>query len=355
MKKLKIIFGVCVFLVVAYGFAGFFGIPYFINNHLSPLVKSETQGGELSLKNFEFNPFTLEIRGENISFRTPKDEPLVSIEAFYGDIDILDIFLMQTITIDSFSITSPKIIITQGVDKQTNYQWLLDLPKEDGDSQNASSVGIAINNFTLNKGSFVYHDRYQKDFQMGLDSFSLTLRDLVVNGIEQKQGSFGIKAIFNQEGSLSIDGVLDRVDPAKGTITLDLKSGDLAYFQNYLTTPLPLRLEQGSLELSSVIDFDLSDPRMLEISKTECGLDRIKIHKSKGSIPFFGGDLVVENFCAKPFQNKLSIDAIRLIDGSLSLQKNKNGSIDAIELFTETLAILNPKKERVQASQPNPT
>ena len=82
---------VCGAVIVAYTVLGFFFVPWLVQKIAVETVRDQ-YAAELAIEKVDFNPYVLSLRLDGLSFRDPDDEPFLSVDQIYVNLQTSSLF-----------------------------------------------------------------------------------------------------------------------------------------------------------------------------------------------------------------------------------------------------------------------
>lgn len=320
-------------LLALYSLLGFVVGPRVALHYLNQTL-SERLTQPASLRGLSFNPFTLELRAENLLIG-PAERPTVAAEGFYANLQ-LDSLWRRTLHLTDVRLDQPQVDLRIAKDGQVNLAQLwrsepapasAPAPTAPTDSQ---PFPVHIERIALVGGRLHFLDAQgTQPVDVTLTPLDATLQDFRTRSGDTP-GQLALTATTAQGGQLTWKGSLD-LAPLRSEGDLTLKDVSLAPWWPYVRNQLPLALGKGRLEASSHYRLDLAKALQLQLSQGRLALDDVAVQavnaEPKASFKRFAAEGIAldlqkrEVTIAHLHGNGLDAWGNREQDGSLDWQK----------------------------------
>ncbi len=334
------------FLILAYTFAGFVIIPWFITNKLPGILKNK-MGLNISVKTTNFNPYTFEINFKKILIKDLKNQPAFSIDKLYINYTILGL-LDKTFLFSNIRINSPKLYAIIKKNGQLNLNNIL--PKNSKTKQKTTSRKISIPSIILRKivmenGQINIKDtRKNKKFSTTLGPYRFTAHD--INSNKGKLNAYTFYTLINGESKLSWEGGMS-IDPLKLYGKITIKSLKLPKIYKYVLPDINASMENGYLSITLPYQINLEKDFKLTIDRAWLKLTDLKF-KSKINQEELGNisDINLNGFNLQWPKQSVSIDFLKITGAKIFPKLEKNSEINLAKAFAVNTKIEDQNKSK---------
>ena len=322
------------FLILAYTFAGFIMIPWFITDKLPGILKNKI-GLNISVKRAHFNPYTFEITLNNITIKDLDEKPAFSLKKLYINYTILGL-LDKTFLFSDIYINSPKLYATIKKDGKLNLNNLLvksNSIKQKTTSKKRSIPSIILRKIVMENGQIVIKDkRENKNFNTTFGPYRFTAHDISTNKGELNAYTF--KTLINKESKLSWKGGMS-IDPLKLYGKIEIKSLKLPKLYKYILPNIHASLESGSVSIDIPYQINLEKDLRLSINKAQVKIKNLKF-KNKKNQENLGNisDVSLSDFNLRWPKQSISIGLLKIANTNIFPKLEKNGNINLVKAFT---------------------
>jgi hypothetical protein len=322
-------------LFFVYAAVGFFGVPYAITHIVPEKVFEATDGGKFSVESATFNPFIFQLDLHKLSFKTPKNGDLVSLNHFGININPLEYLWKQALVVEDVHIEEPHVSIAKDHAGQMNFGWLI---KEDNTTKDESKpLSLLVKNFTLNGGVIKYSDLSEgKNYHESIDDFGFHIENIDLRDMSVSHGATRLYATINDGGFIDLKGKIDSLKPFSihGNVAFD--SGKLYTPWRYVKDKMPIEVADGKMDIRFDYSLNSNDLNVTKLSNLSAGVKNLRIiPKVKEERLFSLGSLDVTGANVWPLRKHLEVQDVRLKGIDLSASRGKDGSINWLRYMDE--------------------
>ena len=338
-KSLKSIWFWSVFLPLLYALCGFFLLPWLTIIKTPPLLK-EQFNLNVHIEKVEFNPFTFELKVNNLSLQDEEQKKVIGFKHIYVNYEPSFLFKKE-IFIQSFLIDTPSIDLKMDSNGSLNLMRIVDAIPTTKDVNTTASdksdipLSFLIGQIDIKNGDILFqHEKTKEPFSVHLGPLSYTINNL---GFQKDDLSIhAFKAAFQNEEKISFASSVS-FDPLKLHGKLELKQITLPSFWAYWMEGYKGTLKQGELSLYLPFSVDMSKKMpLLSIEKANLSIEKVVFQDEKQktfiSIPKFS----VNDIDFEWPKAKIDIDSVAIVEPFVDVQLEKNYELNLVKFFTST-------------------
>lgn len=286
---------IAVVVVTLYAALGFLLLPWVAQRQLVSLMQTRL-GLETSVESVYFNPFSFYVEIEGLEVVDPAMGPLVSLSHSHLNFQPSRLLLLKlqvaelaidgvTLDADRFSdgTTTASVLAARWLDSAEPQTGVTEVePAAEASSLPAAEVlSLAVNGVEIRLRDAVPATAFSTVFL--LKSFQLS----DFSTLENTNGSYTLKAAFENDAPLNIDGTLSMV-PLTTRGNLKLTLFPLPMLSRYAQDSLPLALSSGDFDLELDYRVDLAGATsVLSLSNLRTGIEGLVAVEDGLAAPFF--------------------------------------------------------------------
>jgi hypothetical protein len=340
--------------VAGYALAGFFGVPYLLESVVPAKVQEATKGGNLSVQSASFNPFTFHLSLQGVTFKTPENAPLFSLEGFSINVDPTRYLWSGSWEVGSIVLNGPEITLRRDEKGGYNFAWLSELGGEQPEKAEPSEPPrLVIRHFALNNGSIRYRDDAEgKNYVLDVTPIGFKLDHIDLRDLRAAEGKLRLYASINEGGFVDVRGKIDALSPIRISGNVAFDSGKLYTPWRYFKEKFPIEIADGTAAFGFDYRFDSDDLSATELSRLYVHLDKLRvIPKGENRNLFTLGSLRLREGNVKPMRQDFRAEALELSGITLAAHRSREGKIDWLN-YVEEIQKNFPKEERNETSKP---
>lgn len=336
MKKRFWAYGALV-AVSVYAAAGFLGVPYLLKNSVPKKVAEASDGGRFSIESSSFNPFTLRLCVQKLSFKTPNNSDFVAVEQLIINVDLLDYLSTKRMVMDTFEITNPHIMVQKDSNGTMNFGWLLGSEEMNETKEPSKPLPLSIHNFTLKEGVIEYLDKSEgRDYHQKIASLGFYLENIDLKDVSNNHGVMRLYATINEGGFIDLRGKISEINPfaLHGSVAFD--SGELSTFWSYFKDKLPIEVTGGKLGLRLDYELNTDDINATKLSHLWVNVDNVHVvpkgvHRNLLRLE----TMKLENGTVFPLRKELNADRFSLNGLDVSASRSRTAVIDWLDYIEQ--------------------
>jgi uncharacterized protein DUF748 len=248
-----ILIAVLVALFAAYTLFGFFGVPRLLRSNATGFV-AETYGRKLEIGEIRFNPFTLILRINSLSFPDAEGQPLVGFRALLVNLDASSVFRMAP----SFAAIDLDQPFTSVIVRKDGSLNLADFARPFAtetkpDAAPDEPLRLRIDQFRVTEGRIDFEDRARASvFRTRLAPITFELRDFATTG--EAGNAYSLRAASVNDERFAWEGTFETTPftSSGGFAITNLRATTL---WSYLRDALPFELTNGLINLEGGYEF----------------------------------------------------------------------------------------------------
>ena len=270
-----------------------------------------------------------------VTVRDPGQERILSLGALRAELQKF-IPATNTVTIDLVHLTDPFARAVRLKDGTFNLASLAGPPKQansDGTPAAGPSLHFSVADISVRGGRVVFEDRAPaRPVSREITSLNLHLANLsnTPNAMARLKTELQTKT----GETLAVKGSLG-LTPLKAEGVMQAAGIPLTAYAPYYEQAIPFVLSSGTLQAQTEFRFDIDDTNLLQLSNLQAGLADLHMTGEDEDTPFFslaslnleGGELSLGGQTA-------AVASITLDNGSLRMTRNRDGSLNLVEMFS---------------------
>jgi len=322
---------------------GFFGLPPIIRaqaiKHLSAALHRE-----VSIDKIRLNPLALSITIEGLAIKDRDAGPFTGWKRLYVNFDSFSLFTgewrFQEITLDGFSQR-----VTIAKDGTFNFADLIPPPAEKPAAPEPAPSKprpIRIANLSVNSAAFAFADASRaQPFATDVGPLTFKLTNFLTAGDPKAPYEFSAVTeageTFAWKGTVSIDPVRSAGEFSVGKIALKK-------YAPYYADRINADLLDGLLDVTARYSIDLAEgSRQLTLTDAAIKLSRLQVAARGTTTPLIDlPSFTIEGLSADGLKPSATIHRIALDGGRLTVVREKDGSINLLNLLAEASASAAP-------------
>ena len=329
---------VAVFLVICYGLAGFFLVPYIIKSFVLPAVSERLQRPVL-VRDVEVNPFFLTLRMTGFEIREPDQSALMGFDEFFVNFQSVSLF-RRAYVFDSIRLTMPFVSVKVSKTGRVNLAELVppdDLPETEAPpSKPAPPAGIPaveIEHLEIAQGILEFLDE-SKATRVSIDIVPI---GIVLNDFHTKPGgdnTYAFTAELGKGETLAWEGTIS-LEPIRSEGKLSLSGVKLQTLWQYVRDQFKFDFAAGTVGVTGRYRFDMaSAPVAVEVSEASLQLADVSLRErgeqdSVITIP----SVKVDGIQFDLRKRKTSIGSVSVSDATWNAWLNSDGTVNYQALF----------------------
>lgn len=324
--------------VAVYGMAGFFGVPYLLKHVVPKKVHEATDGGKLSVESASFNPFTFHLALKKVSFKTPQNIDLFSLQRCTVNVDPTAYMWRGGWVIKEITLTGPKVTVQRDAKGDFNFKWLTELGEEEKDEEKSSEpLKLIISHFALKNGTMDYRDYAEgKAYSLDFGPIGFNLDNIDMRDLSSAEGKMRFYATINEGGFVDLRGKIDSLSPLVigGKVAFD--SGKLYTPWRYFKEKFPIEVADGKAAFGFDYRFDSSDVNGTELTNLHAEMDKLRIiPKGENRNLLTIESLRLHQGNVQPIRKLFHARGVTLNGINLAAQRSREGEIDWITYIEE--------------------
>lgn len=316
---------------------GFFGLPPIIRSQAIKILSAELHR-EVSLGKIRLNPLVFSVTIEDLGIKDLDGGPFTGWKRLYINFDSFSFFTgewrFQEITLDGFS---QRVVIAK--DGTFNFADLIPLAANKkatpGPTPAASkpSRPIRIASLSVNSAALAFADASRpRPFATEVGPLTFTLKNFLTAG--DPKAPYEFSAITEAGESFSWKGTVS-IDPVRSTGEFSLGQIALKKYAPYYADRINADLLDGSLDVTARYAIDLAEgSRQLTLSDAAIKFSRLQVAARGTTLPLIDlPSLTIEGLSADGLRPAATIRRIALAGGRLTVVREKDGSINLLNLL----------------------
>ena len=347
-------------LFLVYTLAGFFLLPWLIERN-APTAVSEAIGGEMTLTDVRFNPFTLGLTVDGTEIRDPDGDLFVGLDTLFVNLQASSLFRWAW-TLDEFRLDRLQVFVERESDGDFNFSYLTESSAPEPEQPEEEGGGVPrllVFNFALNDASISWRDEIPAEtVETVLAPINIEIQEF--NTLPQRPGQQAVTIVTDTQGTLTWAGEL-QVNPLRSAARASIEGSYFPLISAYLHDALGLDVASGTAraELDYVIERVEDGSIRATVDNIELGFDDILVTTWSVSrddnveilrlpeISFSDGSL-------RWPEQEFSLGNIELVDPTISVRRREDGSLNIVEPnqapADEQVAVAEPAIEAEVAS-----
>ena len=340
-------------VVVGLVLFGFFGLPPIIRaqaiKHLSAALHRE-----VSIEKIRLNPLVLSITIEGLDIKDRDGGPFTRWKRLYVNFDSFSVFTgefhFQEIALDGFS---QRVAISK--DGAFNFADLIPPPAEKPAAPEAPAKPmrpIRITKLAVNGASLAFADASRpQPFATEVGPLTFTLNNFLTAG--DPKAPYEFSAITEAGETFAWKGTLS-ADPVRSAGEFSVGKIALKKYAPYYADRINADLLDGLLDVSASYSIDLAEAtRELKLNNAAIKLTRLQVAARGTTVPLVDlPSFSIDGLYADGLRQSAVIRRIALDGGRLTVVREKNGSINLLNLLTPPASASAPAAMPVTPATP---
>ncbi|MFT7414765.1 MAG: hypothetical protein ACI9FO_001426 [Methylophagaceae bacterium] len=344
-------------IIIIYTMIGFYLIPWLAEKQLVNTLEQRL-GIQASVQKVAFNPYTFELKVDNLQLDDANKQPLAGWAKLYINIQPLQMAKLNLI-IEEISIVSPKLhfrrysatdnSLTQLVESwnQTAIHDQQQSPEKPINSQEKEPrITFSINKINYTKGELYYRDDVPTDpFETVLSPINIHLNNF--SNQAGQAASNDIVIDLEEKAELWLYGKFS-LSPLHLDGRISLNNFSLGMPYRYLKAELPFEFNNGLLDLNLTYIIDINGAgAAFQLSKIDLELARFSISQFGEPAAILNANTIkISNGHFTYPDNQLNIDSVLLDDFNIVATQNQQGELNWLQMFaTQSKEPKSPEKQ----------
>jgi len=338
-------------LFLAYTLYGFFGVPRLLRAKATEFVATE-YGRKLELGEIRFNPFTLVLRVQNLSFPDSEGQPLVGFRALLVNFNVSSLFRFAP-SFEDIELTEP---FTRVVIRKDGAVNLIDLARPFAEPVKAESpepeepLRLYIGRLGVAAGRVEFEDRARPTvFHTRLAPINFVLTDFATTG--EAGNAYSLRAASVDDERFAWDGTFEP-SPFTSRGKFGITNLRATTLWSYLREALPFELTNGMINLAGTYDFEAKESglklNVSDVTATDLALhapdqppEDVKIGKIQVTQTQF--DLR---------QRRVNVGKIQVAGAELHARRDAAGNISLLKLLGADAPVATPAEPAESSASP---
>jgi outer membrane protein OmpA-like peptidoglycan-associated protein len=243
-------------LIVLYGLAGFFLMPYLIKHNLPGMLKKHL-GVEASIQRVKINPFAMNLEATGFQMKEPSGSALVGFQRLYVNFQASSLF-RWALTFDEVSIDGLSVNVVIDPDGKLNLAKLAGpsktTPAEPAD-QNNKLIRMILYTFALNQGRIDITDKRQP-IPATESFYPLNIKLANISTLPKREGPYTLTATSEDGMRLQWSGDVS-LQPVRSEGSLKFEQIPLATPWKFARSYLNIAPPEGQLSVETRYLIDL--------------------------------------------------------------------------------------------------
>ena len=340
--------------VALYALVGFVLIPYVIERYVFPAVAEQLKR-PVSVKEVEFNPFTLALRLVGVEVQEQDGSPVLGFEEFFIDFEAVSI-VRQAYVFDTIRFGIPYVSAKVAKDGHMN---LVDLvpPKESTPSPPVEEgkkeiPAVQIGHLEIAQGVVEFRDD-SKSRPFAIDIVPINIQ---LNNFHTKPGgdnAYSFTAELGQGETLDWKGTVT-LEPIRSEGTLVLSGVQVPTLFRYVQDRFNFDVTSGTLDVRGAYRFDTGANAVeLEVSDSSVHLNGFSLgEKDDPEAVITIPTLNVDGIRVSLNNRSLSVESVIMNNAANRMWRNPDGTVNLQTLFASTEPQL-PSDRSEKSSKPS--
>ena len=337
LRPSRLIFAALI-LVICYGLAGFFLVPYIIKSHVLPAV-SEKLHRPVLVKEVEVNPFLLTLRVTGFEIREPDQSTLIGFDEFFVNFQSVSL-VRRAYVFDTIRLAMPYVSLKVSEKGRVN---LADLIPPDDQAQQSQTPqpekppsplpAIEIEHFELSQGIVEFRDDSKPTpYSLDIVPIRIELKDF-----HTKPGgdnTYAFTAELGKGETLAWEGMVS-LEPIQSSGKFALSGVNLHSLWPYLHDRFRFDLTDGTFSAAASYAFDAGgSPLNLHVSRANARIQNLKLQEDGSLDPVISIPIVtVDGVDVDLAKQSVSVDSIAVENASWTAWLNPDGTVNYQQLF----------------------
>lgn len=316
-----------------YSVFGFFIAPGILKGKLEAAL-SEATHRKATLAKVRVNPLVPSVTLDGLEIRAKDGSPWVACERIYVNARVLPL-LWHTISLKELAIVRPSVQIALDGNGKPEFADLLESAPEAPAAPEKPSKPwtFALGHFSLSEGRvpFVDHST-QPDFRTVLGPLSLSLDGFRTS--PGTNGEYAFEAWTDAGERLAWSGTVG-VSPLASNGRISLKNVDLVKYDPYLHQVMDMALKGGKADLEARYRFAWGpSAKVVVVEGGRLALTGLQVARPGVAAPDMAfPTLEASGVHADLLANRVEVGLLSAKDGSLTVARAKDGSLNLSQLF----------------------
>jgi hypothetical protein len=319
-------------LLLAYTLFGFVGVPRLLRSHAVGFV-AERYERKLDIGEIRFNPFTLELRVDALSFPDAQGVPLAGFAHLLVNLDASSLVRLAP-SFESIELGEP---FTNVVIRKDGTLNLADLAKPFAtpagtEPEPGDPVELAIQNLMVTAGRIDFENNARPTvFRTRLTPITFVLRDF--NTVGAAGNAYGLRAVSMADERFSWDGTF-ALTPFSSQGRFSVTNLHAATLWSYLRDALPFEITRGMIDVAGDYEFAARDSDLrLQVKEITAADVALRAPGQAEDVTF--AELEVTNTRFDLKRRRADIEKVRLSGAALHARRDAQGRINLLALLGE--------------------
>lgn len=333
--------------VALYTAAGFWGVPYLLENVVPGKVAEATKGGKFTVEEATFNPYSFHLVLKGVSFKTPENGDLFSLAALSLNVDPAEFVWRGEWTVKEVVLNEPALSVYRNKKGAFNFQWLTELGGDEAEEKESSTPPrLFVRHFDLVDGRIDYRDEAEgKAYALGVGPIGFGLDNVDLRDLSGANGKLRLYATINDGGFVSVNGNVDSLSPLVVGGNFGFDSGKLYTAWRYFKEKFPIEVADGTIKTGFDFRFDSADVNATELSNLAFELSTLRvIPKGKSHNLLSVGSVRLDRGNVLPLRREFRADAVSIGGIDVAARRSAEGKIDWIT-YAEQIKAAFPEDE----------
>ena len=342
---------ILVALFLAYTLYGFFGVPRLLRANATEFVATE-YGRKLDVGEIRFNPFTLVLRVQNLSFPDSEGQPLVGFRALLVNFNASSLFRFAP-SFEDIELTEP---FTRVVIRKDGTVNLVDLArpfaepgKEAGPPEPEEPLRLHIARLGVASGRVEFEDRARATvFHTRLAPINFVLTDFATTG--EAGNAYSLRAASVDDERFAWDGTFEP-SPFTSRGKFGITNLRATTLWSYLREALPFELTNGMINLAGTYDFEAKESG-LKLNVSDVTATELALHapdQPPGDVKIGSIQVTQTQFDLR--QRRVNVGKIQVAGAELHARRDAAGNLSLLKLLGADEAV-TPQAEPAAAPTP---
>ncbi len=317
-------------LVVVYAAAGFWLVPFLIEDQLPKIARSQL-ARQASVERVEFNPFTLRLAARDLKLAEADGAPLLALGGLEVQLQWRSL-VQRAWTFASIRLTAPSANLVITPDGKFNLAELLDtINRQPRDEPAPGLPRLVIGQFALEQGKVEMHDR-RAGYDNVLAPIAFTLTDFSTLPGQSDTHTFSAQSA--RGGKVHWKGTAT-LDPIRGSGELTLENVSLPEVSVYLHPYTRARVAAGHLSAALPYRFSYADGKLeAALAGASLALGDLALAREGASDSFAAlTRLQVTGIDADLARREATVAEARAEGGRLAVRRDAKGELDLASLM----------------------
>lgn len=334
IRRLLYSTAVIVVLVGAYALVGFVGVPHWLRSGLRSYVTTHYHR-QLSLGDIRFNPFTLTLDAEDISFPDADSTPMLGAGALHVQLQLASLWRRGP-SFSEIILTRPFARVLVRRDGSLN---LADLAKPFAGTaspapppKKSGPMRLFIDRFAVLDGRSSYEDRSRATpFHADLQPINFDLRNFSTVGNASNEYALDFATQLGERFHWS--GTLG-VEPMSSRGQFEISALQARTLWSFMRDALHFEVSSGVIALNGDYDLTAGSPASLQVDVHQLTVSRLGVKPPKAPTDYVDLDLLdVRNTRVDLARRSVTVGTVRLTGGTVQAWIDPDGRLNFSELM----------------------